>query len=303
MEDMEDVKFVQEVWLPEGHPLWSSDAHQRMIEVVVKQETIDAEDNLRAETMDVGYGDMIRNEAAPATRFEVVPKKTVPKVIQHRRCTRIQRVNSVIVRRHLVQRAQPATDDRYVVHQPPPNTQFSDAQVTVGEEAAASANENIDGQQLARIVYHEINGNQMLDSTDSSNMYGMPCASPNEYQLEPMLNGGNAVESQVLDADIANMVSEYEIPMSALNFDAIDMAVAQYVQIEMEGCTGSILMNEQPAAEMVTQPIPSIPTQAAANRCDVCAQTFKTPKNLEKHLLSKKHVNKFTRMSKRNGVR
>lgn len=245
------VEFVREIRLNEGDLFWNRIAHQIMLEgVVVKQEDIRDEIKYPV-TESIAVGGERRNETSPLNSSEEHPKP-MSKVIQHRRCARIGKLNSVAIRRHLLLRpAQTieATQDDF-------------------------------NRKDVNSIHGEMQGNdfsQIRDSNHSHTLHGMPCATASQTHMESAIIGSmktnDAGNPQIDGAENGNVAN-------TPTFESMDMEVAQYVQIESNGSATNAIGH------------------IMLNRCEACVQTFKTPKNLAKHLQSKKHEKKMMRLGK-----
>lgn len=126
-----------------------------------------------------------------------------------------------------------------------------------------------------------------------TNLYGIVMPEPPqhfEYQL-PSMAGAQYVQ---------NEVNNVAIPIV---FDGQQIRPAEEVQIVTINTTqpvGSQMQITENPSQAVEHPSQAVehPSQAVENRCDPCAHTFKTARNLEKHLLSKKHSQKIARLNR-----
>lgn len=299
MEDQNGVEFVAEMRLNEGDPFYRN---QIMMDAVVKQEDCSDHDQHRVMAMEVCDGEERRNVASPL-------KKPMPKVIQHRRCSCIQKVNTAAVLRHLVRRGQPIADVQHIVHTPSTSSTCSVAQATVGQVPTQLANEAVElissafapnehpvGQQSASAhsIYSGMGDTSFYQMPNLANWRPLHSA---PMDIVPMMQS-NVGESEIFSTNGEEMANLYEIAVPELTFGSVDTALAEYVKIEMNVSADPINMNGQQVPSTDAMQINS----TDANRCAACAQSFKTPKNLEKHLLSKKHAKKMMRLNKRKPV-
>lgn len=268
----DDVEFVCEMRLTEGDPFWNRNrnAHQVMLEgVVVKQEQEDTSDENKYHVADEIAGYLRRSDASQLKMSEESKESARSKVIHHRRCARISKLNTVAIRRYLVLRKTTQGD----VIQPTMSSGNSERQMPFkpsNEEMGlipTAPKETMFCQQDVNSIHGRIEDNgfsQIQNSAHSRASHGMPCATAVQKKYEN--------------------VDETQTPV--LTFESVHMNidVAQYLEIEMDGAAAKAIEN------------------IILNRCEACVQTFKTPKNLEKHLKSKKHEKQTIRLNKRKHV-
>lgn len=276
-----------------------------MQDVVVKQEDISTNDNSQVEMDVVDYGgdERRRNEAAPSpaisinmNRNKTRPhlKQPMPKPIMHRRCSRIEKSNNLVCLRYLIRRPQPTVD----VHNQSSSSGFSETE-TIAEETSteasndeilldsSAASENSVEEQSSASVYRKIEGNNFPPMLDSN---GMSSATTNATSCTT----ASPLDIAFFDTDRPGMENVSE--------ESINMAVAQCVQIDMNGFGYGvpipIAFEDQQIQPTDEIQIVAVHSNHIENRCDPCAYTFKTSRNYEKHQQSKKHLQKIARMNR-----
>lgn len=291
------VVFVDEIKLDTDDVALNRNVYQILMQdVVVKEEDTSIDNNNR---MDVSCW----VEAAPTTfnnfnginrtKQNVVPQ--MPKPIKHRRCSRIEKLNNLACHRYLIRRTQQNVS---VPCNQTLSTKFSEAATPiVAEQSAELSNEdtmlnssaeceNFVDDQSTDSIYDAFDNNDSVQMDNSTHIHEMdemssamvnetPCTSANPLNIafQESSIGSNAHESQIAYAVEAarNLVG-----MNA-NEQQMRSGPAEQNQI--------VYMN---------------PIQAIENRCEPCAYTFKTLKNFEKHLLTKKHSQKMQRLNRQN---
>lgn len=299
-----------------------------MQDVVVKQEDVGIDDNNRMEmVVDDGNGhgsqqngtalkslrNIIRKRLLPSTKV----KSPMPKAIRHRRISLVERKNNFAFHRHLNRRQQPTpTVD---IHNQSSSSGFSEAAAITEENStdisnnemsmdASTVSDSIDEGQSAI----ERNGSsELLNSTHTQHALGesssgtfnvTPSTSvdPPDIGFQDSTIDSSEAKSQIFDADSAEEEDASEVKTN----ESTNMDVAQGSKIDINGVgydiSAPIVFNVQriQPAEGEGLRIAAVNTIPVENRCEPCAYTFKTPKNLERHLKTKKHLQRMARMNR-----
>lgn len=304
-----------------------------MQDVVVKQEDADTDDNNRMEVVvDNSHGNGSQLNETVLTSLSNIhrnklraPAKVrlpMPKPIKHRRISRVEKSNNSVFHRYLNRRRQPAIDS----HNQSSSSGFSEAETNTegnsteisNEEMsldASSVSENVDEGQS--VISCEFEGNDLselvsstpiqyaLDETSSATMNVFPSTSgimhpPDNVSEESTRIDSSEAESQIFDGNSTEEEDVSEVrPNEATS---TNMAVAQGARIDINGVcydiSVPIVLNDQRIQPAENIQIAAVNTIRVENRCEPCAYTFKTPRNFEKHLLTKKHLQKMARMNR-----
>lgn len=296
MEATDDVEFIRETMLSENDPLYrNQDSHQMMEDVVVKQEEI-AEEGVQHVVMEGFDNPEEKYTPAPlAPLAPIAPAKPAPKVVNHRRCARIQKANSAAVLRYLVRRPQPTAVAQHNGHHPPLNTEHSEQQVTVDNVSIYST----PSQAASDTPAPDENMEADIESI-SQTLYESPTAIRMDIVSKAMAMVNDTGAPQIHNGNVPFGIRNWPLmpPMPQQPCGSQDMNVAQFVQIQMDDSTIPFFAGEGAAPAIMHGP-PTNQAPAAEHRCDPCNQNFKTPTNLTKHFQTKKHAKKVTSLINR----
>lgn len=298
------VEFVQEIKVDTDNAALNRNVYQIMMhEVMVKEEDVSIEDNNRVEMfIDQDDGDDLRrNAATPTTKLNVFNSKShwqsklMPKAIKHRRLSRIEKPNNLAYHRHF--------NHRRIVEEilPEPANQHSSAvsENVIGEQSVLSIHSDIEDTAFRQTVNPHAS-DEMPSSTANETPH--TSANPLDVAFQESTIGSLAAESQFSEAGRVGIVSEFEIAMPDLAqpFEPLNTAALQF---EKNDAGIPIVFDVQQIQETAeNEATHLVEMHPIENRCAPCEYTFKTAKNFEKHLQSKKHSQKIARLNKRNVI-
>lgn len=288
-----------------------------MQEVEVKRENISLENNNYVQ-MEIADDDasadehLQNNQAAQLNNMNRVTskpqlKQPMPKPIMHRRCSRIEKSNNLLFHRHLKLRQAnggghnlPASTELLEVNT---NAVQVPAESPIEEESldSSTASEDDGGEQLDDSGHSVTQPNYATRETDPTNpnsdtAYEISLISVNPLDIafqDSQIDFSNADGMQNHDVERVEMPNEHQ----AQYIESASDAAVQNEPIQVNTGANPMVVGHQlvpPAEEM-----PLIPIE---NRCDPCAYTFTTAKYLEKHLVSKKHLQKIARLNRQNAI-
>lgn len=300
------VEFVQEIKVDTDNVALNRNMYQLMMgEVVVKEEDISIEDNIRLETSDDQYNDdELRRKIPQSTPMNnlnannskpqwINQRQPMLRAIKHRRLSRIEKPNNLAYHRHFNYRPIVEEVLPELANQHP----FTVSDNNIGEQSVLSIHSDIEETEFRQTVNPHAS-NAM--SYTSANETPHTSANPLDVAFQESTIGSMAVGSQFSEAGRVDTVSEFELAMPEIlqPFEALDMAVVQFEENIAEIPVVVNVQQIQEAAEAETRQL--VEMQPVENRCGPCEHTFKTARNFEKHLQSKKHSQKMARLNKQN---
>lgn len=300
----------QEIKVETDEEAMNRNVHQILMQVEVKRENISLENNNYV-LMEIADDDASayeyppNNQAAQLNNINRVASKTQskqlkPKPIIHRRCSRIEKSNNLVLHRHL--KLRQANDD---AANQPASTESSEENANAVEVPAESsieesfdsstASEDDGGEQMVDLGHNVIQPDyetREADSTDSNSdaEYEISSISVNPLDI--------AIKDSKIDFSNADGTPNYDderVEMSNVHQEQPMASAAvvhnEPIQVNIDA-NAIVLGHQEEGMELVS----------IENRCVPCAYTFKTANNLEKHLVSKKHLQKIARLDRQNAI-
>lgn len=296
------IEFVQEIKVDTDDAALNRNVyHIMMDDVMVKEEDISIEDNIRVEMFVDGGNELRRYEATPTPLNNLNvnnskrhwKSKPMPRAIKHRRLSRIEKPNNLAYHRHfnyrpIVEEVLPELANQY-------SSTVTDN--FIGEKSVLSIHSGIEETDICLTV-NPYESNEM--SSITANETPHTSANPLDIAFQESTIGSMAAESQISDVGRVGTVSEFEMAMPEIEqpFESLDTTDVQFEMNDAEMPTLSNVQQIPEAAE--AELIQLVEMHPVENRCAACEYTFKTARNFGKHLQSKKHSQKIARLNKQN---